>query len=89
VSSNQSKENVLDRTTALNLFTTEVILSSKKIIQKGFYSDIVILDKDYFFIADDEMPALNAVLTIVDGKVVYVAEEYKSVARLKLSVIPE
>jgi hypothetical protein len=47
--------------------------NTKGKIQKGFYSDIVILDKDYFFIADDEMPALNAVLTIVDRKVVYSA----------------
>ena len=89
-----AKENVLDRATALNLLTTggySLIKenSTKGKIQKGFYADIVILDKDYFTIADDEIPALNAVLTIVDGKVVYGSEEYKSIAPLKLPVIPE
>jgi len=88
-----ANENVLDRTTSLKLMTSggyslikENITKGK--IQKGFYADLVILNKDYFTIADDEIPTISSLLTIVDGKIVYGADEYKSAAPAPLPVIP-
>lgn len=89
-----AKENILDRTTALKLFTNggySLIKenNTKGKIQQGYYADLAILDKDYFSIADEEISSISSLLTIVDGKIVYGAEEYKSIAPIKLPVNPE
>lgn len=87
-----AKENVLDRTTALKLMTSGgyslIKENNKGKIQKGFYADLVILNKDYLTVADEEIPAINSLLTIVDGKIVYGSGVYKSVAPAALPVIP-
>jgi predicted amidohydrolase YtcJ len=88
-----ANENILDRASALKLMTTggySLIKENptKGKIQKGFYADLVILDKDYFTIADDEIPTISSLLTIVDGKIVFGSDKYKSVAPAKLPVIP-
>ena len=87
-----AKENTLDRITALKLMTTGgyTLLkeNNKGKIQKGFYADLVILDKDYFSVADEALPAINSLLTIVDGKVVYGTADYESEAPAKVPVIP-
>ncbi|MEJ8819477.1 amidohydrolase [Lacibacter sp. H407] len=87
-----SSENVLDRVTALKLMTVGgyslIRENNKGKIQKGFFADLVMLDKDFFTVADEEIPTINSLLTIVDGKIVYGANEYKRVAPAALPVIP-
>jgi predicted amidohydrolase YtcJ len=88
-----AKENTVDRITALKLFSTggySLIKENnqKGKIQKGFYADLAILDKDYFSIEDNMIPSVSAVLTIVDGKIVYGVNEYKSISPKELPVIP-
>lgn len=88
-----ASENVLDRTTALRLITgggyNLVKETLKGKIQKGFYADLVILDKDYFGITDEEIKSIRAKLTIVDGKVVFGNGEFESLAPAALKVIPD
>jgi len=87
-----AKENALDRTTALKLMTSGgyslIKEEAKGKIQKGYYADIVILDKDYFTIPEQAIKSISSKLTIVDGKIVYGDRDYSSVAPAALSVIP-
>ena len=87
-----AKENVLDRKTALQLFTyggyNLIRESGKGKIQPGYYADLVILDKDYFNISDIEIKTISSKLTIVDGKIVYGDRDYSSIAPAILEVIP-
>ena len=87
-----AKENVLDRIMALKLMTAGgyslIKERSKGKIQKGYYADLVILDKDYFTIQDEAIKNISSKLTIVDGKIVYGDKDYNSVAPAPLPVIP-
>lgn len=85
-------ENTIDRTTALKLLTHkgyELIKETEKgRIQKGYYADLVILDKDYFNVAEEEIKNITGKLTIVDGKVVYGDTDYTNAAPAALPVLP-
>ena len=87
-----AKENTLDRTVALRLITSGgydlVKEKSKGKIQKGYFADLVILDKDYFIVADEEIKSITSKLTIVDGKVVHGDKDYSVLAPASLPVIP-
>lgn len=87
-----AKENVLDRTSALRLATHkgyELIKEEKKgKIEKGYYADLVILDKDYFTVSADDIKNITSKLTIVDGKVVYGDKDFQTVSPAPLEVIP-
>ncbi|CAM3650650.1 amidohydrolase [Sphingobacterium prati] len=87
-----AKENVLDRTTALRLATHkgyELIQEEKKgKIAKGYFADLVILEKDYFAVSDDQIKNITSQLTIVDGKIVFANNEYSDYAPTPLPVIP-
>lgn len=87
-----AKDNTLDRKTALGLLThggyklIKDMLKGK--IEKGYFADLAILDKDYFTVNEEEIKNITAKLTIVDGKIVYGNEEYKTAAPATLPVIP-
>lgn len=85
-------QNTLDRKTALQLLTHKgyelIKEQSKGKIQKGYYADLVILDKDYFKVGEEEIQNITSKLTIVDGKVVYGNNEYSNVAPTPLPIIP-
>ncbi|MDO1449699.1 amidohydrolase [Rhodocytophaga aerolata] len=88
-----AKENTLDRLTALRLLTTggySLIKedNNKGKLKKGYHADVVILSKDYFSIAEEQIPTITSKLTIVDGKVVYGEEEYANLAPSQLKAIP-
>jgi predicted amidohydrolase YtcJ len=88
-----AKENTLDRTAALQLLTTgsaSLIKEQDKKgkIKKGYYADLVILSDNYFTVADEQIKELNALLTIVDGKIVYGEGLFTAIAPAKLPVIP-
>ncbi len=88
-----AKENTLDRKTALSLSTYggyELIKDYQKgKIQKGYFADLTILDKDYFTVNDEDIKNITSKLTIVDGKVVYGDKTYKTEAPAPLPVIPD
>jgi hypothetical protein len=86
------KENTVDRATALMLMTSGgyslIKEPLKGKIQKGYYADLVILDKDFFSVSDEEIKSIQSKLTIVDGKIVYGDKEYRSLAPSQLPVSP-
>jgi predicted amidohydrolase YtcJ len=89
-----AKENVLDRVSALRLMTSggySLIKEdqAKGKIKAGYFADLVILDKDYFNVPDEEIKSIHSDLTIVDGKVVYGNGPFTSIAPARLPVLPD
>jgi predicted amidohydrolase YtcJ len=86
------KDNTIDRATALKLMTTGgytlIKEQMKGRIQRDYYADLVILDKDYFIVGDEEIRSIRSKLTIVDGRIVYGDKDYSTVSPATLPVIP-
>jgi predicted amidohydrolase YtcJ len=87
------QENRLDRAEALKLYTMGSSWFStedgkKGALAPGQLADLVVLSADYFSIPDEEIKQLESVLTIVDGKPVYAAEEFSKLAPPALPVSP-
>ena len=80
-----AKDNRLSRDEALKLYTTgptwfEQQEHENGRIVPGYLADFTLLSKDYFTIPDDEIKTISSVLTIVDGRVVFGAQEYNNLA---------
>lgn len=89
-----STNNLLDRTTALKLYTQGSaqlvrIDKDKGKIKEGYLADMAMLSKDFFKINDDEILQLESVLTILNGEVVYGTGEYESFDKKKIEVKPD
>jgi len=66
----------VDRQTALRMATNwaaEYVLREKVLgsLEAGKWADIVILDKDYLTVPEDEIATIKSVMTIVGGRVIY------------------
>ncbi|MBY5461460.1 amidohydrolase family protein, partial [Rhizobium leguminosarum] len=77
------RANCLDRETALRMWTEKVTWFSneegkKGRIEKGQFADLVVPDKDFFTCAEDEISFLTSDLTMVGGKIVFGAGDFKS-----------
>ncbi|SDE02114.1 hypothetical protein SAMN05216464_103364 [Mucilaginibacter pineti] len=75
------QDQVLDKFTALKLYTSgsawfsgEQKLKGKLV--KGMYADMVILSDDYFTASPEKVKHITALMTLVNGKVVYAAGKY-------------
>jgi predicted amidohydrolase YtcJ len=86
-------KDVLSKYEALQLYTTgsawfsgEEKLKGK--IAKGQYADMVILNEDYFSVPIYEIRNIHALLTIVNGKVVYAEADYEKLNPQMPEVIP-
>lgn len=69
-------KNAVDRKTALLMATrwaAEYVLREDRLgsLEPGKWADLVVLDKDYFTVADDDLSSIRGVLTMVGGKIVY------------------
>jgi len=87
------EENRLDRAEALKLYTLGSSWFStedgkKGALAPGQLADLAVLSADYFSIPDEEIKQLESVLTIVGGKIVYVAEEFSNLVPPALPVSP-
>ena len=58
-------------------------------ISPGQLADLVVLTDDYFTVPDEEIKSLESVLTILGGKPVYAAEEFKPLDPGDLPVMPD
>ncbi|WP_220446191.1 amidohydrolase [Microbulbifer harenosus] len=72
------RENILDRATALRLWTQGSAWFSgeddvKGSLAPGQYADLAVLSQDYFHVSDAAIRQLVSQLTVVDGKIVYAA----------------
>jgi predicted amidohydrolase YtcJ len=78
-------KNRLSRTTALRLYTEGSSWFSgddgkKGRIAAGQLADLAVLSADYFTVSEEEIKGIEAVLTIMGGKVVHATEEYGNLA---------
>jgi predicted amidohydrolase YtcJ len=78
-------DNVLDRETALRLYTKAGAALSgeadrKGMLADGYAADLAILSDDYFTVAPEDISGLESVLTIAGGKIVYAAAEFEGLA---------
>lgn len=79
------RENLIDRETALRLYTHANTWFSneegvKGQIKTGQYADLAVLSADYFEIPDHEIRQMVSVLTLVDGNIVYASDEFSGSA---------
>lgn len=86
--------NRLSRDVALELWTAGSAWFSseqgkKGRIKAGQLADLVVLSKDYFKVTEEEIKGIESVLTLVDGKVVYAAGMFTSLAPPSIPVLPE
>jgi hypothetical protein len=58
-------------------------------ISPGQLADLAVLTDDYFSIPGEEIKSLESVLTILGGKPVYAAEEFKPLDPSDLPVMPD
>ncbi len=71
----------ITRQEALRAFTREnawFLNAEDKIgsIEKGKLADLVVLDRNYFTVSDEDIPTLRSVLTVVGGEIVHDAGEF-------------
>jgi predicted amidohydrolase YtcJ len=88
------RKDVLSRYQALKLMTQGSAWMSgeekvKGTLAVGQYADVVILPQDYFAMDVEKIKNLEASLTIVNGKVVYAAPEFKQFAPALPEVQPD
>jgi len=84
----------LDRDTALELWTAGSAWFSneqgkKGRIQEGMLADLSVLSADFFSVDEEAIKAIESVLTVVGGKVVYGAAEFTPLAPPPLPVLPD
>ncbi|WP_224751094.1 amidohydrolase [Mucilaginibacter pankratovii] len=87
------KEQVLDKYTALKLYTSGSAWFSgeqkvKGKMVKGMYADMVILSADYFSATPEKVKQINSLLTVVNGKIVYASGKYAAQNPAIQEVIP-
>ena len=86
--------NRLSREEALRLYTQGSSWFSgengkKGAIAIGQLADVTALTEDYFSVPNEEIKAIESVLTIVNGKIVYGAAEFQKLGPAPLPVLPE
>ncbi|WJR79792.1 amidohydrolase [Bradyrhizobium sp. NP1] len=77
------QRNCLDRETALRMWTENVTWFSneegrKGRIQVGQFADLIVPDRDFFSCADSEIADITSELTVVGGRIVYGAGNFKA-----------
>ena len=78
-----SQRNCLDRETALRMWTENVTWFSneegkKGRIEVGQFADLIVPDRDFFGCAETEIADITSDLTVVGGRIVYGAGDFKS-----------
>jgi predicted amidohydrolase YtcJ len=87
-------ETRLSRETALELYTRGSAWFSQEQAKKGdirigMFADLVVLDRDYFTIDDEDIKKIEADLTIVDGKIVYANGDFSSFSPPHIPILPD
>lgn len=74
-------DNMLDRKTALYLWTKGSSWFSGEQTQKGAltvgeYADLAVLSEDYFAVDDEDIKDIHAVMTVMGGRIVYASGKF-------------
>ena len=85
--------NRLSRVEALKLFTSGPAWfmnteSEMGKIAPGNLADFVLLDRDYFTVPEEQIKDISSVLTVMDGRVVFGAQEYSSLTPPLPDILP-
>ena len=88
-----AKDNRLSRAEALGLFTRNAAWfmnaeSEMGMIAPGHLADFALLDRDYFEVAEAQIKSIASVLTVMDGRVVYGAQDYQSLSPALPEILP-
>lgn len=88
-----AKDNRLSRTEALQLFTRGAAWfmnadSEIGVIAPGNLADLAVLDRDYFDVPEDQIKSVTSVLTIMNGKVVFGAQDYRALSPQLPAILP-
>jgi hypothetical protein len=79
-------DNLLDRETALRLYTRSGAeltgeADRKGMLAEGYLADLAVLSDDYLAVPAEDISRIESVLTITGGKIVYAAAEYEGLAK--------
>jgi len=88
-----AKDNRLTRAEALGLFTRRPAWfmnaeSELGMIAPGHLADFVLLDRDYFAVPESQIKSVASVLTVMDGRVVFGAQDYGMLSPALPEVLP-
>lgn len=89
----QKQENILDRNTALKLYTqgsARLVRLDKDrgMIKEGYLADLAVLSQDYFKVEDSKILDITSNLTVVNGEIVYADDIFKSLIAPMPKAIP-
>ncbi|MBI5440715.1 MAG: amidohydrolase [Deltaproteobacteria bacterium] len=89
-----SQRNRLSREEALRLYTEGSSWFSgeegqKGAIAAGQLADLAVLTEDYFSVPEERIKGIESVLTVVDGRIVYGADEFRDLGPAPLPVLPQ
>ncbi|QBE61839.1 amidohydrolase [Pseudoduganella lutea] len=88
-----ARDNRLSRAEALGLFTRKAAWfmhaeSELGMIAPGQLADFAVLDKDYFSVPEAQIASIVSLLTVMDGRVVYGAQDYQSLSPALPAILP-
>ncbi|MDH0871374.1 MULTISPECIES: amidohydrolase [Agrobacterium] len=89
-----ASDNRLSRAEALKLFTSGAAWfmnteSEMGLIAPGNLADFAVLDRDYFSVPEDQIKSVSSVLTVMDGRVVFGAQDYSGLSPQLPSILPD
>jgi predicted amidohydrolase YtcJ len=88
-----AKDNRLTRAEALGLFTRGPTWfmnaeAEMGMIAPGHLADFALLDRDYFAVPESQIKSIASVLTVMDGRVVFGAQEYSTLSPRLPEILP-
>ena len=88
-----AENNRLSRAEALKLFTTGPAWfmnaeAEMGMIAPGNLADFALLDRDYLAVPEEQIKYVSSVLTVMDGRVVFAAEDYSTLAAPLPDILP-
>ncbi len=88
-----ARDNRLTRAEALGIFTRRPAWfmnaeSEMGMIAPGHLADFALLDKDYFAVPEFQIKSIASVLTVMDGRVVFGAQDYKALSPALPDILP-
>lgn len=83
----------LSRAEALTLFTRGAAWFMRQEqemgrIAPGHLADFALLDRDYFTVPENQIAAVTSVLTVMDGRVVFGAEDFSPLSPRLPDILP-
>lgn len=89
-----ASDNRLSRAEALKLFTSGAAWfmnteSEMGLIAPGNLADFAVLDRDYFSVPEDQIKSVSSVLTVMDGRIVFGAQNYSGLSPQLPSILPD